>query len=149
MKAVVQRVSSASVSVNGEVVGRCGLGLVVLVAAHRDDGERDAARLADRVFGMRIFPDREGKMNLSLKTLIDEGVGAGVLAVSNFTVYGDATQRRPSFAAAASFDRGRELFDRFVEELRTLGAPVATGEFGAHMEVELANDGPVTLILES
>jgi D-aminoacyl-tRNA deacylase len=149
MRAVIQRVSSASVSVEGQVVGRCGKGLVVLVAAHREDSDSDAAKMADRVYGMRIFPDGDGKMNLSLKTLIDEGVEAGVLAVSNFTVYGDATQRRPSFVAAASFERGRELFDRFVDELRALGAPVATGEFGAQMEVAMVNDGPVTLIVES
>lgn len=183
MRSIVQRVSSASVSVDGKVVGKIGSGLVVLCAAHVDDTEASAAKMADRVWGCRIFSDAEGKMNLALRDLVKgegreakvEGRGGqrdngtegkedlgthsdrpstfnlrpSVLAVSNFTVYGDTTQRRPSFVQAASYERGRELFDRFVEELRKLGCHVETGEFGAHMEVSLVNDGPVTVILET
>lgn len=148
MKAVVQRVSRASVSVEGAVVGQCLKGLLVLAAAHRDDTERNAEALADRVLGMRIFPDAEGKMNLSLRDLRAAGEAVGILAVSNFTVYGDPSQRRPSFVAAAPYDEGKRLFEAFVEGLRGLGCPVETGVFGADMQVELVNDGPVTLIAE-
>ena len=142
MKAVVQRVSRASVSVNGSVVGRCEIGLLALVAAHKDDTEKEAAKLAEKLGTLRIFNDSDGKMNLALGE-----VGGSVLAVSNFTVYGDAAkQRRPSFTEAAAFDRGKKLFDAFVEKLRASGIHVETGIFGAHMNVELLNDGPVTLI---
>ena len=144
MKAVVQRVSSASVSVDGSVVGSIGVGLLVLAAAHRDDTEAEASKMADRVAGLRIFNDEAGKMNLSLRD-----VGGSVLAVSNFTVYGDtAKNRRPSFVEAAPYDRGRELFDAFTSSLRGLGFTVEEGVFGADMKVSLLNDGPVTVILE-
>ena len=144
MKAVVQRVSSAQVVVGGAVVGKCGVGLLALVAAHKNDTERDARKMADRVAGLRIFNDEAGKMNLALRE-----VGAGVLAVSNFTVYGDAARnRRPSFIEAAPYEQGERLFNLFVQELRNLGYPVETGVFGAHMDVSLVNDGPVTVILE-
>ncbi|MFQ3586262.1 MAG: D-aminoacyl-tRNA deacylase [Fimbriimonadaceae bacterium] len=155
MKGIVQRVSRAHVTVEGERVGEIGSGLVVLVAAHRDDTPKEAARLADRVVGCRIFNDRQGRMNLSLRDLWaagDEANGArrpGVLAVSNFTVYGDTTQRRPSFVLSAPYERGKELFERFVAELASMGCPVQTGIFGAHMDVEMVNDGPVTVIVES
>jgi D-tyrosyl-tRNA(Tyr) deacylase len=144
MRAVVQRVASASVTVEGEVVGQCGVGLLVLVAAHREDVDAHASKMADRVLGMRIFPDEAGKMNLALKD-VD---GAGVLAVSQFTLYGDASQRRPSFIDAAPFERGKELFDRFVSELRDRGAHVETGVFGADMMVSLVNAGPVTIVTD-
>lgn len=144
MRAVVQRVLSASVSVDGAVVGAIERGFLVLAAAHRDDTEKEAAKLADRVVGMRIFNDESGKMNLSLND-----VGGAILAVSNFTLYGDAMkQRRPSFIAAAPFDRGKELFDAFTAGLRALGCHVEEGVFGADMKVAVLNDGPVTLILE-
>ncbi len=144
MKAVVQRVSSASVSVDGKVVGAIGAGFLVLAGAHRDDTEQDAAKLADRIVGMRIFNDESGKMNLALKE-----VGGSILAVSNFTLYGDAMkQRRPSFIAAAPFDRGKELFDSFTASLRAMGCHVEEGIFGADMKVEVLNDGPVTLVVE-
>jgi D-tyrosyl-tRNA(Tyr) deacylase len=125
-------------------VGSIGVGLLVLAGAHKDDTEGDALKLADRVVGMRIFNDEAGKMNLSLKD-----VGGSILAVSNFTLYGDAMkQRRPSFVAAAPFDRGKELFDSFTAGLRALGCHVEEGIFGADMQVEVLNDGPVTLVVE-
>lgn len=145
MKAVVQRVAWARVVVQGEVVGQCGKGLVVLAAAHRDDTPEQAAKMADRVAGLRIFNDAEGKMNLALAA-----VEGSVLAVSNFTVYGEtAKNRRPSFTESAPYDLGKERFDQFVEALRGMGVPVETGVFGADMKVELLNDGPVTVIVET
>lgn len=147
MRAVVQRVSRASVQVDGEITGQIDHGFLVLVAAHRDDTEDDARKMADRVAKLRVFNDPEGKMNLALADLQPAGA---VLAVSNFTVYGEtAKNRRPSFIASAPYDRGSELFDRFIEDLRGLGVQVETGIFGAHMEVALVNDGPVTVILET
>lgn len=144
MRAVVQRVTSASVTVDGEVVGQCGQGLLLLVAAHKDDTHREVAKLAEKIGTLRIFNDSEGKMNLSIAD-----IGGSVLAISNFTVYGDASkQRRPSFMEAAGFDRGRELFDSFVERLKSQRLPTETGVFGAHMDVDIQNDGPVTLIVE-
>jgi D-aminoacyl-tRNA deacylase len=148
MRAVVQRISRGSVTVEGQIVGRCGAGLLVLLAVHRDDSEAQAVKMADKVIGLRIFNDEAGKMNLALKDLPEE-VNAGVLAVSNFTVYGDtAKSRRPSFVESAPYDHGKALFERFVEELRRVGVRAETGVFGAHMDVELVNDGPVTLILD-
>lgn len=147
MRAIVQRVASASVRVDGNVIGRCGAGFLALVGVHRDDGEAQAIKLADRVAGMRVFADDTGKMNLALRDL-PESEAPRVLAISNFTVYGDASQRRPSFVASASYEQGRALFDAFVASLRDLGVVTETGEFGAHMEVELVNDGPVTLVVD-
>lgn len=145
MRAVVQRVSESSVTVDGAVVGRCGVGLLVLVAAHRDDTEANADKLADRVAGLRIFGDAEGKMNLSLAE-----VEGSVLAISNFTLYGDAAKsRRPSFIESAAYADGERLFEAFVSSLQRRGVPVETGVFGAHMDVSLVNDGPVTLILDT
>lgn len=145
VKAVVQRVSSASVVVEGKTVGAIGPGLLVLVAAHREDTEINAAKMADRVKGLRIFNDAEGKMNISLAD-----IGGSVLAVSNFTVYGEtAKSRRPSFIESAPYAEGERLFDAFVQSLRALDVPVETGVFGAHMDVSLINDGPVTVILET
>lgn len=148
MRAVVQRVQWARVSVDGETVGQCGPGLLVLVAAHVDDTPVNAAKMADRLLGMRIFADEAGKMNLSLRQL-EPGSEPRILAVSQFTLYGDTTQRRPAFTGSAPYEQGRELFKAFVAELRKAGETVETGEFGAHMQVELLNDGPVTLICET
>ena len=148
MKAVVQRVSCAKVTVGGKTVGQCGPGFVLLVAAGRDDTETNAMKMADRIWGMRVFPDAEGKMNLNLRDWEKSQDATNVLAVSNFTVYGDASQRRPSFGAAAGYEEGERLFELFVAELRALGARVETGVFGADMQVELSNDGPVTLVVE-
>lgn len=145
MRSIVQRVSRAEVVVEGTVVGRCGVGLLVLVAAHREDTEVSARKMADRVKGLRIFNDAEGKMNLALAD-----VGGSVLAVSNFTVYGETSKnRRPSFIQSAPYEEGQRLFEAFVAALRALDVEVETGVFGAHMEVSLVNDGPVTVILEA
>lgn len=148
MKAVVQRVSSAEVRVHGQVVGRIGKGLLALLAAHRADTESNAVKLANRVFGLRIFNDDAGKMNLALRDL-PASDDAAVLAVSNFTIYGETSKnRRPSFIESAPYERGEELFGAFVNALSALGRRVETGIFGAHMDVALVNDGPVTVIVE-
>jgi D-aminoacyl-tRNA deacylase len=147
MRAIVQRVSQASVTVDGKVTGQIQQGLLLLVAAHRDDTEANAKKMADKVLGLRIFNDADGKMNIALKDLLP---GACVLAVSNFTVYGDtAKNRRPSFIESAPYERGEELFNTLVAELKALNCPTETGVFGAHMDVELVNDGPVTVILDA
>src|SRR5688572_9682686 len=148
MRSVVQRVFSASVEVEGKIVGRCGKGLLVFAGAHFSDSEQEATKLADRVMGLRIFNDEQGKINLSMRDLQNKGEDVGVLAISNFTVYGDTSKnRRPSFTEAAPYERGEELFNRFVTSLRELKCSVETGVFGADMKVTAVNDGPVTLIL--
>ena len=146
MRAVVQRVRQASVSVDGRTVGAIGRGLVVLLGVGVGDAERDAEYLADKVLNLRVFPDDAGVMNRSL-----QDVGGAILAVSQFTLYASTRKgNRPSYSAAAPPAVAQPEFDRFVVSLaRELGAPVATGEFGAHMAVELVNDGPVTLWLDS
>lgn len=145
MRAVVQRVSSAQVAVDGEVVGKITRGLLVLVAASHDDTAADARAVAAKVAGLRILADHVGKMNLSL---VDTGGEA--LVVSQFTLYGDVRKgRRPSFVKAARPDQAQALVDEVVAELRRKGVPVATGRFGAMMEVSLINDGPVTIVLET
>lgn len=142
---MVQRVQWGRVVVEGEVVGHCGPGLVVFVAAHVEDSETHAEKLADRVAGLRIFSDPEGKMNLPLPQTGE----SQVLAISNFTLYGDALKsRRPSFIGSAPYDRGKELFDHFIASLRERDVLVESGVFGAHMDVELQNDGPVTLVID-
>jgi D-aminoacyl-tRNA deacylase len=144
MRAVVQRVSRASVTVDGEQVGAIGPGLCVLVGVTHDDDEAAAARLADKVWGLRILPDDDGVMNRSVAD-----TGGAVLVVSQFTLYGDTRKgRRPSYVAAARPEHAEPLIDHLVGELRGKGAPVATGRFRADMAVELVNDGPVTLLLE-
>lgn len=148
MKAVVQRVQWATVAVDGEVVGRCGRGFLVYVGASGTDTEADAAKLADRVVGMRVFNDEQGKMNLALADL-PPSEDAQVLAISNFTLYGDAFRsRRPSFSKAAPYELGERLCAAFVEALRELGVHTETGVFGAEMHIEAHFDGPVTLVLE-
>lgn len=145
MRAIVQRVLEARVEVDGQIVGSCGTGFLLLVAAHREDTQVEAKKLAEKIAHLRVFSDADDKMNLALGDV----EGSSVLAVSNFTVYGDASkQRRPSFVAAAPYDRGEILFNQFVEALRALDIPVQTGIFGADMKVSLVNDGPVTLIVE-
>ncbi|MEX2280688.1 MAG: D-aminoacyl-tRNA deacylase [Acidimicrobiia bacterium] len=144
MRAVIQRVSRAEVTVDSELVGRIGTGLVVLVGVGPDDGEADVEVLADKLVGLRIFPDDEGRMNRSV-----QDVGGGVLVVSQFTLYGDARRgRRPSFVGAAPPEVAEPLVAGLVARLATAGVQVATGRFGAMMEVDLVNSGPVTLILE-
>ncbi|MCB0825974.1 MAG: D-tyrosyl-tRNA(Tyr) deacylase [Armatimonadetes bacterium] len=148
MRAVVQRVSSASVSVDGEVIGQIGRGLMVLAAASRESTPEQAKKLADRVAGLRIFNDGEGKMNLALKDL-EPSDQPEVLVVSQFTLYGDAwASRRPSFMKSAGYEDGERLYEVFVQELQGLVKGVATGQFGAMMEVSLVNDGPVTLVID-
>lgn len=145
MRAVVQRVSHARVVVDGRVTGEIGPGLVVLVAVGREDAAATAASLAEKIANLRIFNDDTGKMN---RSLLDTGGAA--LAVSQFTLYGDARgQRRPSFIEAAPPELGKALYEEFVRALRALEVRVETGVFQAHMSVELANDGPVTILLDS
>ncbi len=144
MRAVVQRVSRATVSIEGEIVGEIGRGLLVLVAAAPEDGEADAAALADKLVGLRIFRDDAGKMN---RSVVD--VGGSVLVISQFTLYGEVRRgRRPSFAAAAPPEVAEPLLEAVVRGVAARGVPVATGRFGAMMEVSLVNDGPVTLVIE-
>lgn len=147
----MQRVKSGRVETDGQEVGRCGPGFVALVAAGREDTVQAAQKMADRLWGMRVFPDAEGKMNLNLGDFESGHPSSepNILAVSNFTVLGDASQRRPSFGAAAGYDDGKLLFEQFVEALLNLGARVSTGVFGADMIVQIENDGPVTLVLET
>lgn len=145
MRAVVQRVSSASVTVDGEVVGRIGRGMCVLLGVAADDADSDVAYLANKIVGLRIFHDDEGKMNRSLAE-----IGGAMLVVSQFTLYGDCRKgRRPSFIAAAPPERADELYRNFVDVVREQGIPVETGRFQAMMEVALVNDGPVTLLVDS
>jgi D-tyrosyl-tRNA(Tyr) deacylase len=145
MRAVVQRVTSARVIVDGSTMGAIAAGLLVLVAVGRDDTRAAAASMAEKIANLRIFNDDHGKMN---RSLLD--VGGAILAVSQFTLYGDARgQRRPSFIQAAPPEQGKALYDEFVRALQTLGVHVETGVFQTHMSVELVNDGPVTILLDS
>lgn len=145
MRAVVQRVRHASVRVDEEIVGAIGHGLLVLLGVDVSDGNSDADYLADKIIGLRIFNDDDGKFNRSL-----EDVGGAVLLVSQFTLHGDCRKgRRPSFIAAARPEQAIPLYERVGSLLREKGVEVANGIFGAHMEVELLNDGPVTLLLDS
>lgn len=145
MRIVVQRVTGARVIVDGNVKGEIATGLLVLVGVGRDDTGAAAASMAEKIVNLRIFNDDEGKMNRSLLE-----VGGAILAVSQFTLYGDARgQRRPSFIQAAPPEQGKALYDEFVRVLQTLGVHVETGVFQTHMSVELLNDGPVTILLDS
>ena len=145
MRAVVQRVTRAKVTVNDKLVGEIGNGLVVLLGVARDDTKLDAAYLAEKITALRIFDDEEGKMNLSLKD-----VNGGMLIVSQFTLYGDVRRGlRPSWIDAAAPEVAEPLYDFFVRQMRTMISPVATGSFRAMMQVELVNDGPVTILLDS
>jgi D-tyrosyl-tRNA(Tyr) deacylase len=145
MRAVVQRVRRAEVRVRGEVIGRIGPGLVVLVGIAKTDSEADLKILAEKTVNLRVFEDEQGKMN---RSLLD--TGGQVLCVSQFTLYGDCREgRRPSYDQAAGPEAARLLYEAFVATLRAYGVPVATGQFQAMMEVELVNDGPVTLLLDS
>lgn len=144
MRVLLQRVSSASVLVGGETVGAIGRGFVLLVGITHDDGSAESTWLANKIAGLRLFEDDDGKMNRGL-----DDVGGAILAVSQFTLYGDARKgRRPSFTDAARPEHAEPLFDHFVAALRRHGLTVATGVFGALMEVVIHNDGPVTLMLE-
>ncbi len=145
MRALVQRVSGASVTVGGEVIGQIGRGLVVLLGIAAWDGEDEARYIVDKAVNLRIFPDEEGRFN---RSALD--VGAELLVVSQFTLYGDTRRgRRPSFADAAPPERAQQLFQRTVELFRESGLKVETGRFQAHMLVSIQNDGPVTIMLDS
>jgi D-tyrosyl-tRNA(Tyr) deacylase len=145
MRAVVQRVSRAQVTVNDEVTGRISRGIVVLVAVGNEDAHSDADYLAEKVVGLRIFEDENGKMNLAVSEIRGE-----VLIVSQFTLYGDVRRgKRPSFDDAAPPQRARELYEYFVERIRATGLACETGRFQKTMQLELVNDGPVTVLLDS
>jgi D-tyrosyl-tRNA(Tyr) deacylase len=145
MRAVVQRVSRASVTVGDEVVGRIGRGFLVLLGVAEDDAQEDVIYLAQKIVGLRIFEDDAGKMNLGLAD-----VGGKMLVVSQFTLLGDCRKgRRPSFIRAARPEKAQALYQSFVAEVRGQGIDVETGRFQEHMDVELVNDGPVTLLLDS
>lgn len=144
MRVVVQRVSRGSVAVEGRTVGEIGRGLLVLVGFAPEDGEAELRWMADKLRGLRVFPDGEGRMNRDLAE-----AGGALLVVSQFTLYGDASRgRRPSFVGAASPELARRLYDRFLEICAGDGTAVRSGRFGAMMDVELVNDGPVTLVIE-
>ena len=145
MRAVIQRVSRAQVSVHEEIVGKIGRGILVLLGVGKTDTEADADYLAAKIAGVRIFEDEHGKMNLSLA---DQG--GEVLAVSQFTLHGDARKgRRPSFDEAAPPELAKQLYEYFVRKIRETGIPCETGRFQAMMQVELVNEGPVTILLDS
>ena len=145
MRAVVQRVTRASVSVEGEIIGEIGNGLVVLVGIARDDTKVEAAYLVDKIANLRIFDDEEGRMNVSVKD-----VGGDLLVISQFTLYGDVRRGlRPSWSDAAPPEIAEPLYDFFVRQARSAVATVASGKFQTMMQVELVNDGPVTILLDS
>ena len=145
MKAVIQRVTNASVRVDGKIVGQIGSGLLVLLGVARGDGEVDGRYLIDKLRSLRIFADEQGKMNRSLTD-----IGGAILLVSQFTLLGRTESgRRPSFDDAAPSDDAKRLYEQVAQALRELGTPVQTGIFAAHMQVELLNDGPVTFMLDS
>ena len=145
MKALLQRVAQASVTVNGHVTGQIGKGLVVLLGVAADDMERDADYLADKIVNLRIFSDEESKFNLSLLQ-----VQGGLLVISQFTLLADTSHgRRPSFTRAALPDRAEALYNYFINKVKGFGLQVASGTFAAHMKVDLCNDGPVTILIDS
>jgi D-aminoacyl-tRNA deacylase len=145
MRSVVQRVKRASVTVKGENVGKISAGLLVLLAVGQDDGEDDLTWMVDKLVGLRIFEDEEGKMNRSVQE-----VGGEILVVSQFTLYGDCRSgKRPSFMTAAPPERAKAMYERVVEVIRSRGLKVETGVFQEEMDVELINNGPVTLLLDS
>lgn len=145
MKAVVQRVKHADVSVDGQVIGACGQGLLVLLGVAAEDDEEDARVLCQKLVKLRIFTDENDKMNLSVRD-----IGGSMLVVSQFTLLADTSHgNRPSFIGAGSPDHANALYERFVDMVRAEGVPVQTGSFGAHMEVNLLNHGPVTILMDS
>ncbi len=145
MRACIQRVSQARVVVDGEITGEVGPGLLVLLGVAQRDTDAELTWLADKIVGLRIFEDDQGKMNRSLAE-----VGGEMLVVSQFTLYGDCRKgRRPSFIAAAPPEQAEQMYDQFVEHVSRQGVPVATGRFRAHMQVELTNDGPVTIWIDT
>jgi D-aminoacyl-tRNA deacylase len=144
VRVILQRVSRAEVRIQQRIIGKIGRGFVVLLGVARDDSTADAEFIADRIAGIRVFADSAGKMNLALNA-----VGGDLLVISQFTLYADTNQRRPSFVSAAPPDEARRLYDLLVALLRARSLRVETGEFGATMDVELVNDGPVTILMDS
>lgn len=145
MRAVIQRVAKASVSVDGNVVGSIGPGMAVLIGVEKDDSEKDIAYVAEKIAGLRMFEDSSGKMNLSIKD-----TGGEILAVSQFTLYGDCRKgRRPSYTRAAGGDFARRYYELLIAKLAEREIPVRTGVFGATMDVHIVNSGPVTLLIDS
>ena len=145
MRAVLTRVTSASVAIDGEVVGKIGKGFLILLGVGPEDTEKDCRYLAEKALGLRVFEDENGKMNLGL-----DAVGGEVLVVSQFTLYGNCRKgRRPSFTDAAPPDLGNRLYEQFLKDCESLGYPPQHGRFGADMQVASVNDGPVTLILDT
>jgi len=145
MRAVVQRVSRAKVSVNGSVTGEIGMGLLVLVGVGHEDDHDELDYMVEKIAGLRIFEDGDGKMNRSVRD-----IGGSILAVSQFTLYGDVRRgKRPSFDGAAPPQRARQLYDAFVDRIRAAGLRCETGRFQEMMQVELVNEGPVTILLDS
>ena len=145
MRAVIQRVTEASVSVDGKVVGRIGPGMVVLLGVGEDDSEKEVSYVAEKISGLRIFEDSSGRMNLSI-----EDTGGEILAISQFTLYGDTRKgRRPSYVRAAGGDSARRFYELFIAKLTERGIQVETGVFGARMDVHMVNCGPVTLLVDS
>ena len=144
MRAVVTRVSSASVAIDGETVGEIGTGFLVLLGIGPEDTQAQAEKLADKICGLRVFADQAGKMNLNL-----EAVGGALLVVSQFTLYADTSSRRPGFTGAAKPDAAIPLYERFMAHCRERGFDVQHGEFGADMQVDSRNDGPVTILFDT
>ena len=145
MRAIIQRVAHASVTIDGAVHGKIGPGLLILLGVSEDDAEEDARYLADKCAGLRIFTDENDKMNLSAAD-----IGGGLLVISQFTLYGDCRRgKRPSFVRAARPEKAILLYEAFLTRCRASGLPVETGEFGADMKVELLNDGPVTIVMDT
>jgi D-tyrosyl-tRNA(Tyr) deacylase len=145
VKALIQRVKSAQVRVDSEIIGEIGVGWLVFLGVARTDSGAETMKLVDKITGLRLFPDAEGRFNLSV---ID--VSGSILVVSQFTLYADCSRgRRPSFTDAAEPEKANHLYEQFIRELRMKSLPVATGRFGADMEVSLVNDGPVTILLDS
>ena len=145
MRAIIQRVTEASVSVDGNIAGSIGPGMVVLLGIEKDDSEKDVAYIAEKISGLRIFEDSSGRMNLSI-----EDTGGEILAISQFTLYGDTRKgRRPSYTRAAGGDLAKRFYELFIVKLTERGIPVKTGVFGARMDVHIVNCGPVTLLIDS
>lgn len=146
MRAVVQRVSRAEVHVDSQVVGKIGKGLLIYLGVEKGDSEKDLSYMADKTAGLRIFDDEDGVMNLSVQDVQDHAI----LVVSQFTLYGDTRKgRRPSYNQAASPDKARAYYEKFVTLLKESGIPVETGRFQAHMDVHYTNDGPITILVDS
>ena len=151
MRAIIQRVAHASVTIDGAVHGKIGPGLLILLGVSEDDAEEDARYLADKCVGLRIFTDENDRMNLSPVQLLERGESCEMLVVSQFTLCAECKgQNRPSFMAAAAPEEANALYEKFVKELHEVyGFTVGTGEFGAHMQVSLVNNGPVTIVLDT